>query len=402
MDTVFMARQAIFDAEKNVYGYELLFREGMTNSFPEICPNEATSKLIEGGFLGSTLVSQVSQHRSFINFTFDNMIKNLASFLDPQLVVIEILEHTRPGAKLLAACKELKAQGYTIALDDYVDHQGWYEFLPFIDIVKVDLQATPLQEWFKIKAKMQPFRHLQFLAEKVETQREFELCKQAGFTLFQGYFFAKPEVLQGKTIPTETMSLLSLMQELLKATVSTDEVTQIIEKDIPMTMRLLHYANSAKFKRKAEIDTVKRAVVLLGNTELYKFASLLFLTQVASHKPEEILRLSLIRARFCESLSESCAPEHRDHAFMVGLLSMIDALLDMPMREAVNSMPLSALLKNALVDRDGMLGSLLRAVQSYEQGNWVVFEALATGLRIDLCSAATYYLDAVMWSEDLS
>jgi EAL and modified HD-GYP domain-containing signal transduction protein len=402
MDHFFVARQAILDSNQDVFAYELLFREGPENYFPEICPNEATTKIIEGGFIGSTLANQLSKNKSFINFTFDNIIKKHAEFLDPERVVIEILESAMPGKKLLAACIELKEQGFTLALDDYIDHPGWEEFLPYIDIIKIDIQHMPEAKWREIKKKMDAFPHLIFLAEKVETKAEFEKCKSAGFTYFQGYFFSKPEVLKGNSIPPSTIVVLDLMQKIFKKDVPIPELAKVIEKDVPITVRLLQYANSAKFKRKCEIDSIKRAAIILGYDELYKFASLLFLTKVAAHKPAELLRISLIRARFCELLTEETHPELKDLSFLTGLLSMLDALLDMKMEDLTKELPLPALLREALNNGTGLLGLYLSAVKHYQNAEWALFENMISSLGGSCENAASYYVEATDWCSEQS
>lgn len=402
MDHFFVARQAILDGSQGVFAYELLFREGPENYFPEICPNEATTKIIEGGFIGSTLANQLSKDRSFINFTFDNIIKKHADFLDPAKVVIEILESASPGKKLLAACIDLKERGFTLALDDYIDHPGWVDFLPYIDIIKIDVQHMPEAKWRAVQKKMGAYPHLIFLAEKVETRAEFEKCKAAGFTYFQGYFFSKPEVIKGNTIPPSTITVLDLMQKILKKDVLIPDLAKVIEKDIPMTVRLLQYANSAKFKRKCEIDSIKRAAIILGYDELYKFASLLFLTQVAAKKPVELLRLSLTRARFCELLVEQTHPDLKDMGFLTGLLSMLDVLLDMSMTDVLNPLPLPQPLVAALSVGTGVLGEYISAVKSYQSAEWVDFEHRISALGGSCEHAAAYYMDALAWCSEQS
>lgn len=402
MQNFFVARQAIFDSKLDVFAYELLFREGPENYFPEICPNEATTKIIEGGFIGSTLAHQLMKNKSFINFTFDNIIKKHAEFLDPERVVIEILESATPGQKLLAACVELKERGFTLALDDYIDHPGWVDFLPYIDIIKIDVLHMAETQWRSVKKKMEAFPHLVFLAEKVETKEVFEQCKSAGFTYFQGYFFSRPEMLKGKSIPACTCVVLDLMQKVLKKDVPIPDIAKVIEKDVPITMRLLQYANSAKFKRKCEIDSIKRAAIILGYDELYKFASLLFLTQVAACKPVEMLSTSLIRARFCELLIEETHPDLKDISFLAGLLSMLDALLDMKMEDLTKELPLPAMLIDALNNGTGVLGSYLSAVIHYQKAEWPAFESVVSALGGTCENAASHYLDALLWSSEQS
>ena len=396
MRDFFIARQPIFAADRTLFAYELLFRDSLENIFPEICPNEATSRLIDGSFMGGFLDDFIANTRCFINFTFDSLVKKYPSLLPADNVYIEILETMRPGKKLLAECVELHQQGYKLALDDYIPHPDWINFYPYISIIKVDLQHTGAQQVDELIHSLRPYPNVMLLAERVETYEQFELYKAKGFSYFQGYFFAKPEMLQTKALTAPQLHVLQLMQLLLQPEPDLEKIVRELERDIKLAVRLLHYANSAKFKRVQPIDSIKKAVVLLGNKELHKFMTLLFVTQADDEKPLELARLSLVRGRFCELLSLQTAPHLSNAAFLTGILSLLDAIFDMPMHKITAKLPLSDDILHALNNGSGALSTYLNSVKNYEQGKWNELTAQAcTALSVAQC-----YSQAMQWADE--
>ena len=397
MQDFFVARQPIFTANRELFAYELLFRDSLENVFPEVCPNEATSRLIDGSFIGGTLDDLTADKKCFINFTFDSLVKKYPSILSPDILVIEVLETLRPGKKLLAECIELHDQGYQIALDDYIAHPDWVHFFPYISIIKVDIQQSNTQQIRDLVNTVKPYPHIKLLAERVETYEQFEMYKTQGFSYFQGYFFARPEMLQSRAMSTPQLIVLELMQLLMKPEPDLDKVAKTLEHEIKLAYRLLHYANSAKFKRVKPLDSIKKAVILLGNKELFKFLSLLFVSQSDDHKPLELARLCLVRGRFCELLSFASYPQLSDAAFLTGILSLLDAIFDMPMAKITAQLPLSEEILDALNNNSGQLAYFLSMVKNYEQGNW---QKLMPGTSSDDISVAHCYNMAVQWAQE--
>ena len=235
----YAARQPILNRNKELFGYELLFRDSLENVFPSINEDEATSRLIEGSQLSLGLEEMTGDKPAFINFTLETLVKGYAKTLATNEVVVEILETVQPGKRLLAAVKELKELGYTIALDDYKHASVWRHFYPYVDIIKIDWLDTSLDEIKEIIQQTKDFPSIKFLAEKVETYEQFEQAMELGFEYFQGFFFAKPEVVQSKALAPSEMALAELLYETSNPEMDLKKVTQVFERDVNLSYKLL-------------------------------------------------------------------------------------------------------------------------------------------------------------------
>ncbi len=395
------ARQPILDAEQNLYAYELLFRDGVTNAFPNIDGNEATSKIIAGSQFDFSLSDLTNKKPAFINFTYETISKKYPTLIPTEDVVVEILETERPGKRLLAEVKELHEAGYTIALDDYEHESVWRHFFPFIKMIKVDFLASTPAQIDKIISAVADFPHISLLAEKIETHEEFERAKALGFSYFQGYFFAKPQMIEAKSLTPAQFSLAELLYETSKVDLDLPKIISVFELDVNLAYKLLRYSNSAVFRRRTEISSIKQALVTLGKKELQKFLSVLFSAQLASNKPPELMATSLTRARFAEGLA-IISPKVNESsvAFLTGMLSLIDAILGDSMENAMEKLPLSSDIKNALVSGEGILAHVLDVARAYEVSNWeTVNEELAL-LGIDEEKVPGIYAEALQWSNE--
>ncbi len=396
----YAARQPILDVNKNLYAYELLFRDGVDNVFPGIDEDEATSRIIEGSQFNLGIEHLTGNKPAFINFTLDTILKNYPTMVPPASLVVEILETVQPGKKLLESVKELKNQGYVIALDDYEHKPIWRHFFPYIDLIKIDLRAMSFDEIEQVIADISDFPDIKLLAEKVETSEEFEKCKQMGFQYFQGYFFSKPEVVKTKTLSPAQMTLAELLYETSTPEIDLPKVTQIFERDINLSYKLLRYTNSAAFKRRAEISTIKQALVVLGKYELKKFLSLLFAASVSDEKPIELLNLAMVRARFCENLASLEGSADSSMAFLTGMMSLIDAILDQSIEMVMEQLPLSSDIKDALIHKKGILADYLSLALAYEQGDWENELAIEEQLKLSGRQVPATYSNAINWAAE--
>ena len=395
----YAARQPILNREKKLIGYELLFRDSLDNVFPNINEDEATSRLIEGSQLSLGLEDMTGDKPAFINFTLETLVKGYAKTLGTKEVVVEILETVQPGKRLLAAVKELKEMGYTIALDDYKHAPVWRHFYPFVDIIKIDWLDTSIDQIKEIIAQTKDFPSIQFLAEKVETPEQFEQAMELGFHYFQGFFFAKPEVVQSRALAPNEMTLAELLYETSSPEMDLKKVTEVFERDVNLSYKLLRYSNSAAFKRRAEISTIKQALVVLGIEELKRFLSVLFTAQVASDKPPELMRLCLTRAKFAELLSEQAGQyQESSKAFLTGMLSLIDGILDQSMESVLDKLPLSEEIKLAILKREGRLAEYLGLVEAYEIAQWQKAKEIQDKLSLNADEIPTAYHDALQWA----
>ena len=396
----YAARQPILDQNKDLFAYELLFRDGVDNVFPEIDEDEATSRIIEGAQVSFGLSDLTDKKPAFINFTLDTILKGYPTLMATESIVVEILETVQPGKRLLAAVKELKEQGYVIALDDYEHKAVWRHFFPFVDIIKFDLRAMSLEQIQSIIEELKAFPQIKLLAEKVETADEFERCKQMGFCYFQGYFFSRPELVKAKNLSPAQMTLAELLYETSNEMVDLPKVTQIFERDINLSYKLLRYSNSATFKRRTEISTIKQALVVLGQQELKRFLSLLFTAQVNSSKPDELLKMAMVRARFCELLAKNEGTQDTGMAFLTGMMSLIDAILDETIEKVMEQLPLAAEIKTALIKDEGKLADLLHLAKAYEKGNWEEESACERQLNITREEIPHFYTEAISWADE--
>jgi EAL and modified HD-GYP domain-containing signal transduction protein len=396
---IYVARQPIFKKNKKVLGYELLFREGMANVFPDIDGDTATSKLLSNTFFSIGIDKITGNNLAFINFTEDLLLKKVPSMFPKDHVVVELLEHVKPGEEVVEACKGLKSKGYQIALDDFSYSAEMAPLIDLADIIKLDFRVTPPHEIARIVKKLSG-NGVNLLAEKVESHEEFQMALEMGFRYFQGYFFSKPEVIQGKEIGASQMQLMEIMSEANKADLSFDRLEKMITRDIAISFKLLRLINSSYFRRVQEISSIKQAIVMIGETGIRRFVSLIAMAGLAENKPEELVKSSIMRAKFCELLGGTSDRDgDPSERFTAGLFSLIDAIMDDSMAHLMEGLPLSENIKQALIFGKGVLGDLLTLVGAYERGEWRRVSALADALGIGERELPMKYLEALEWAD---
>ncbi|BDX06204.1 EAL and HDOD domain-containing protein [Planctobacterium marinum] len=398
----YAARQPILDINKAVYAYELLFRESLKNVFPDVCENEATSKMIDGLQTNLGLDTLTQNKLAFINFTHDTLIDRYPLLLPNDQVVVEVLETVRPGKKLLAAVKEIKEQGYIVALDDYIHEPVWKHFYPYTDIIKIDWQAMSVEEIKQVITDIADYPQIKLLAEKVETHEDYQTAVDLGFSYFQGYFFSKPEVLKGYSLQPSQLALAQLMSEMAEDEPNINKITRAFEIDVNMSFKLLKYAQSSLFNRaQKEISNIKQAIVAIGLQELRRFVSLMFTAQFKTDKPHELTVMSLTRARFCESIAALPGQKiDKSSAFLVGLLSLLDAMLDTSIEELLAKLPLSESIKTALIKGEGLMADYINLVRRYEKAEWEEAYFISMKINADSDRTAKCFTEAQAWASE--
>ncbi|MCK4743472.1 MAG: HDOD domain-containing protein [Sulfuriflexus sp.] len=393
---IFVGRQAIFDEKLEIFAYELLFRDGQVNAASVVDGNHATSQVIINAFLEMGVEQIVQQHCAFINLTREFLLGEIPFPLPPGKIVLEVLEDVVVDDALVESVKRLKEEGFKIALDDFILDDKNHVLIPFADIIKIDLMAMTQQELAQQVMALEKY-DVELLAEKIETKQEFELCKQLGFKYFQGYYFCKPDIVSGKQLPPNKLALLEMIATLQDPECRFDELESIISKDVAMSYKLLRIINSSFYGLSQKVESIQKALVVLGLQSLRNWMTVIGLSQI-ENKPQELITISLTRAKMCELLAPELGCD-KNSSFTIGLFSMLDVLMDQPLNELLTQLPLAEEVTEALLEYNGALGNLLKIVVAYEKGDWKELEKIAT---CSPSSLRTSFLDSLAWSDEIT
>jgi EAL and modified HD-GYP domain-containing signal transduction protein len=396
----FLARQPILTADRRIFGYEILTRTSPENYCRALHGEEAHVAAMDELFLMG--LRQMTQGLpAFLNCSREFLLRGYLELLPQDCVVGEILEDVPPEQEVLEACRRFKEKGYRLALDDYVDTPQMEELFAMADFVKVDFLSTSLSEQARLGDKFHA-RKIPLIAEKVETLEQFERGVAMGYQLFQGYFFCRPQVMGRHNVPANKLIYLQLIALLAKPELDMKAVIAILKQDLSLSYRLMRYLNSPAFAMAVEIHSIPHALTLLGEDNTRKWLSLVCLSSLGGKESFETIKVALIRARFCELLAAKISLKPRaEDLFLVGLLSVMDALLNMPMPEALATMPLAPELYNALVGRASPLRPPFEVVLDYESGTWMQLAQSARAVRLNENFIPDLYLRAVTWVEQI-
>lgn len=395
---LFVARQPIFDLSGDLGGYELLYRRG---SLSQAADGTSTSQMSLDVIIQSFLeigLDRITRGKvGFLNFSREMLVGGSWELLDPRAVVIELLEDVPADDEVVAACERLVAAGYRLALDDFVSGGPHERLLGLAEIIKVDVLNRPVEELRAVVAPLHE-RKLRLLAERVETAEVRDACVSLGFELFQGYFFSRPELISRKGISVEHASIVQLMNLLRDEEVSDTEVEEAFRRDPSLSYKLLRMVNAAAYGGRG-IESILHAVQLLGRASLHRWLALLLASSLASQgeMDGERVHTAVLRARLCERLGEAAGNHASGPLFMVGLFSMMDALLGTPMDELLSKINLADEMQEALLHRQGPLADWLRLVEAYEAGNWEAVTRLSTALGVSPLEVPELYLEALGW-----
>ena len=394
----YVARQPIFDRDERVFGYELLFRKGLENCFSGNLDEASRATLDSSLLMGLDVLCD--GRRAFVNCTRDTLIKGLVTLLPSASTVVEILESVPADPDVVAACQSLKAQGYMLALDDYISEDAREPLAQLADIIKVEMQLTTEDQRSDLVKQFGSCQCL-MLAEKIETHAEFVRARDQGFIYFQGYFFRRPEMLSTHDMPAHRLNYLRMLQEVSHPDLDLAGLEKLIKAEASVCYRLLRYLNSAVFGFSKEIHSVKHALSLLGERDVRRWVRLVAAVGAGQDKTSDLLLSALVRARFGELLSPT-VPHGESDLFLLGLLSLIDAMLEMPMEVVLEKIPLDHETKAVLLGKASVLRPVYQLMLAHESGEWEAAASLSQGLNLSSEDVAGHYWEAQRWAREIS
>lgn len=388
----------ILSKGEKVFGYKLLFRSDLNNYFPQVDGEAASRALIDmSSLIGLNTLS--NNLPAFIVTTRDTLMREYLALLPPDKAIAEIPGSVPADTEVVEACKRLKEAGFKIALGNFQVHDPREELAEMADFLKVDIRTSPPSEISLLTWRFRD-RGPRLIAEKVETREDFELWKGEGFSYFEGYFFRKPEMMCARSVRSNRIVFLRLLSAISKPDLDWKELEEIVKSDPTLYFRLLRYLNSAIFGLQSEIRTVRQALAILGENEIRRWCWLSGMLEMSNSKPSDLALAALVRGRFAELISANAAPGRTD-LFQVGLLSLMDAILEIPMREVLEGLPLDEEARKVLLENDGPLSQLYQLIVAVEAGAWPQIAALSYRLKIRQDFVAQCQWDAMEWAQSI-
>lgn len=395
----FVARQPILTGDEKTFGYELLFRDGVEDYFCNGDSESASRSTLDTSLLmGLDVLSD--GRRAFINCTRDVLMKDYITLLPPEQAGVEILESVPADDVVMAACERLKQAGYLIALDDFAVNDPRESLVSLADIIKVDMRATSPED---ATAMVKRFgsKSCQLLAEKVETRDEFLAAKKAGFAYFQGYFFRRPELMQAREIPANRANYLRLLQAISRPELEPREIEDVIKGEASLCYRLLRYLNSPVFGFSSEVKSIRHALAMLGEREVRRWLRLVVTLSATQNKPSDLVLSALVRARFGELLAPKIKHGESD-LFLVGLLSLMDAILEVRMGVVLEGISLDQEARAVLLGEESMLSGFYRLMRAQEAGDWQTVMRINAELHLPDSFVAECHWKAMQWAREMA
>jgi c-di-GMP phosphodiesterase len=402
---VFVARQPIFNEFEQIVGYELLYRNKDENFFPDVNADTATIDVLVNAFL-SIGMDEVSEGKpTFINFTTNLLKSVIFDYIDPAKVIVEILEDVELNAEMVVVIQKLKRKGFRIALDDFVLEEKSEEIqaiFQLVDYIKIDFLSTSLLDRMEIENEIKErYPHIKLLAEKVETRNQYDVARHTGYALFQGFFFEQPQILSTTDIPPNVIQYLQIVGLLREDEPDINVLSENIERDISLTYKLLQLINHSSKRSKSKVRSIKQAILLLGLTELRRWMYLLALREakldIEKDTTRTIMFSSLLRAKLCEKFAHYNYENNYPEYFLVGLFSLIDALLERPLNTILRQLPFSEEIIDTISGHDTEMTPYLQLVAAINKLEWSKVEALATELDIPMAVVMRFYEEATEW-----
>lgn len=393
----FAARQPILSAREQVIAYKLLFRTDFRNYFSSADPDIATRGVIDMSSLVG-LNTLCNGRLAFIVTTREILMGEYLALLPPNKTVAEIENTVAPDSAIVQACERLKRDGYKIALGSFTVDDPREPIIGIADFVKVDIKRTPLEAVSRLMSRLGA-THCHLLAEKVETREDFEFAKAVGFDHFEGYFFRKPEMMRARGVQTNRTVFLRLLASVSKPDLDWKEVEEIIKADPMLYLRLLRYLNSAVFGLHDEVRSVRQALTFLGENEMRRWCRLTGMLELSQSRPSDLALAALVRARFGELIGRKARHGDTD-LFQLGLLSVMDAILEIPMREVLEGLALDSETKTLLLENEGPLLPLYNLILTVEAGVWPAIVSLCKLIGLQEDFIAQCHWSAMEWAQE--
>ncbi len=391
----YVARQPILDLRGKVHGYELLFRNGPEAAF------RGDGELATRTMIDNTVLFGLRQLTcglpAFVNCTAQTLTGDLVSILPSGMAVLEILETVNATPELVSACRSLKASGYRLALDDFLWKPGMDPLVEIADYIKVDFTLANHRERVKLLDRLRDFT-VALIAEKVETQEQLAEAREEGFTLIQGYYFCRPTLLENRKIPVNRLSHVEILRVLQDDALDLQELARLVKCDASLTYRLLRLINSPFCAMQQEVKSVQGALIAVGEEMFRRLATLAIASELNAGQPPELLRMAFVRGRFCELASDPRGLDRKEQ-YLLGLLSLLPAMLRLPMRELAPLLPLREEVRQALVGADIEERCLLAWLERHELGDWAACEWIVETHGLDAGTLPGCYEEAVVWAE---
>ncbi len=391
----YVARQPILDLQGRVYGYELLFREGLESAFRGD-KDMATRTMLDNSVVFG-LEKLTSGFPAFVNCTTQSLVEEFVHVLPPSLTILEILEDVEPTPSLIQACVKLKLAGFRLALDDFVWKPKYAPLVALADYIKVDFNLLDAAGRMSLRKQLAG-TSATMVAEKVETQEEYKQACAEGFKLFQGYYFCRPILIKNRKIPANQVAYIEILQLLQGETIDIRKLGQLVKQDASLTYRLLRLVNSPIYAVRREISSIEAALVMVGEETFRRIATLAIASELNANQPQEILRMALERGRFCELAAGLCALDSTEQ-YLLGLFSLFPAMLRVEMSEVAPALPLRETIREALLGSASLESSLLHWAECYERGDWVKCDAIASSYSLNQEDMIRCRRKAVVWAE---
>jgi len=396
VEEVFIGRQPIYDRDMRTQAFELLFRAKDEGQAVFVDGDAATSEVIHSSLMDIGLQRLVGNKTAFVNLT-RSFLTNGSAFVFPKdRVVLEVLEDIEIDDEVIAGVRALTESGYSVALDDYVYDRSHAPLLHLAKIVKIDLTRLTQVELHEHVRELRQY-DVQLLAEKVETQEQYLSCLGLGFEYFQGYYLSRPVVVQGQRLPTSRLAVIELVNKLYRANVDLRELEAHISRDVSLSYHLLRFINSAFYGLSRPVESIRRAVVYLGQNAIRNWITIMAL-RAMDDQHSDLLVTALVRGRMAQRLAEECRLAHSDSFFTVGIFSILEKMLHLPMDELLQELPLTEDVNAALLQREGPMGDALTCAIAFE------FDSASETRQfrgLDDERTGQIYLEAVAWAHDI-